>query len=216
MSCLGIDDVEIVSMNSCNVSFFTANGMTYRPSFTASLPSAPMFLFRVDKDRVDETKIFINQRIPEIFRASSKVTLDTSKTYFYHNLLRALNELSISNSDRKQCFIYGDGLEHGDVSWYTYRSNPKGLIDDQELLKDKLIELYGEMPDLSGIIVKLIHVPQKKDLALFEYSSRFLKGLIEENNGSFFLETCSATRVDRKPLVSNTTCLLYTSPSPRD
>ena len=170
---------------ACNITFTPVNGQILRPDVVCKLSSAPGFATRDYKKRKEEVTAFWGQKIPTALAAVCKDTGDTSKTYLYHGINHALNEITAKNSDHKLVLLFSDAIENGSISFYDHQSNPEYLTVEADSIAAVLDGLYGAMPAMSGLNFVLVHTPAHKHQHLFDNSRAFLRHYIENGGGHF-------------------------------
>ena len=176
---------EGITRKSCIVTVVPFNGQIERPQYPVEIGTAPSFLLRNNRARLDSLDTFFDVRINEVISKGCVDQGDTTKTFFYHALFKSLRELTDSPAQVRVCVVFSDVIENGYLSFYDHREEPDSLVIKYTEIKAELENQYGALPSLQGIELVLLHAPVVRDQHLFDRSREFLKLLVTDMGGTY-------------------------------
>jgi len=145
------------------------------PYHVVNLESPKSYFLQVKEDEDSRLSNFKNEF--KIAYETLRVPLGELQYSFVFSAMNThLVKLSESNAQRKQFLCYSDLLQHSPAfSFYAYRHNPKQILKDYQRIVSKFEAEYENMKgvDLNGIDIAVMYTPQKKDDALYRYTSLF-------------------------------------------
>lgn len=183
------EDIGLHSGNTDNgikVTLSTITSNSFNPVFQVEMErSKSFFQGRKSSDRIMQREFF-----QDSLRSAFKTILDESvgrkESEIHASICRELNHLSSSPATSKKLIIISDLLEHTPInSFYTYRNSREAFKNDWSRIEE-IFEQNCSIPDLTGIDIEVIHLPDENHDHMFLMVFDFWKHLFEKHGVNSF------------------------------
>ncbi len=178
---LSLFDLQNNQWNGSNFSFGNITDVSYNPINEAKINIQNQWLSN-ELEREKEIKNFKN-RATKIIENSNKDTIGKRNSSIYLPLVRKLNQLSRSNSQKRVLIIYSDLMENTkELSFYN-KQTIKILKTKPESIQTQL-EQMQQIQDLKGIEIHFVFQPVNPESdSDFKIASEFYKTILQ-NKGA--------------------------------
>lgn len=172
--------------NGIKVTFSTITSNTFNPVYQVEMERGKSF-FQGSKssDRIKQREFF-QDSLRSAFQTVLDEPVGRKESEIYASICSSLHELKASSSKKKKLIILSDLLEHTPViSFYAYRDNTEAFKNNWNRIEE-ILEQNCSIPDLEGIDIQVIHLPDESTDHLFIMVLDFWKLFFEEHGAASF------------------------------